>query len=186
LLPWVTAAGLLGGCSAYETVSDLVTDPVVLACPAHLVVADAVEMTRFRDGPGRDLTDVDFDGKIVDARLGCTSNVDKKTREGVQEVEIVLTVEARRGPANRDRKARFPYFIRVVDAKQRILWGENLTVSVDFPGNNTQVRFRSKPVTLELPINRRWSNRSYTFFLGFDLSRDELEFNRRRRAQQRR
>ena len=81
LVPALLAAGL-AGCSAYEYVTDKISDPIVLSCPEYLVIADAASLVRFRDGPGRDLIDVDFETEIIRVQLACTSNIDRKTRVG--------------------------------------------------------------------------------------------------------
>jgi hypothetical protein len=154
------------------------SDPVVLSCPEYLVPADAASLVKFSDGPGRDLLDVSYEGQITGVQLGCLSNIDKQTGTGSMDVDVTLQFSAARGPANRDRRAQFDYFISVVDAKQEILYREAFPLDVTFPGNKTRVRFASKPVTLEIPITKERSNRSYRIFTGLTLSRDELRYNR--------
>jgi len=179
-VPTLLAAGL-AACSAYEYVSDKISDPIVLRCPDYLVIADAANLVRFRDGPGRDLIDVDFETEIIRVQLACTSNIDKRTRVGTLEVEVFVFFRAERGPANRSRKGRFDYFISVVDRDNKILYREAFAINVGFPGNKTRLLLRSESVTLEIPITPKRASRSYRIFAGLELSRDELEFNRRRR-----
>ena len=88
---------------------------------------------------------------------------------------------AERGPANRSRKGRFDYFISVVDRDNKILYREAFAINVGFPGNKTRLLLRSESVTLEIPITPKRASRSYRIFVGLELSRDELEFNRRQR-----
>ncbi len=170
----------LGACSAYEYVSDKISYPIILKCPNYWVVSDAASVVKFRDGPGRDLTDVNYEGKIIGVRLGCVSNVDKKTLTGTMDVDVTVWFNAARGPANRDRKARFDYFIRVLDPNKNILKGEDLSVVINFPGNKTRLKFRSSPLTFELPITSKWPRSYYRIFAGFKLTREELDFNRRK------
>ncbi len=174
------AAGL-GACSAYEYVSDKISDPIVLRCPDYLVIADAANLVRFHDGPGRDLIDVDFETEIIRVQLACTSYIDKKTRVGTLDVEVFVSFRAQRGPANRSRQGRFNYFISVVGRDQKILYREAFAIKVGFPGNKTRPLLRSEPVTLEIPITPKRASRSFRIFAGLKLSSDELEFNRRRR-----
>ncbi len=175
------AAGL-GACSAYEYVSDKISDPIVLRCPDYLVIAEAAKLVRVIDGPGRDLIDIDFETEIIRVQLVCTSNIDKRTRVGTLDVDVTVTFRAERGPANRSREGRFNYFISVVDRDQKILYREAFAIKVGFPGNKTRLLLRSEPVTLEIPITPKRASRSYRIFAGLKLSRDELEFNRRRRG----
>ena len=176
----LVAAGL-GACSAYQYVTDKLSDPIVLNCPDYLVLADAANLIRFRDGPGRDLIDVDFETEILRVQLACTSNIDKKTRVGTLDVDVTVTFRAGRGPANRSREGRFDYFISVVDRDLKILYREVFAIKVGFPGNKTRLVVRSEPVTLEIPITPKRASRSFRIFTGLKLSRDEIEFNRRRR-----
>jgi len=171
LVPTLLAAGL-AACSAYEYVSDKISDPIVLRCPDYLVIADAANLVRFRDGPGRDLIDVDFETEIIRVQLACTSTL---------EVEVFVFFRAERGPANRSRKGRFDYFISVVDRDNKILYREAFAINIGFPGNKTRLLLKSESVTLEIPITPKRASRSYRIFAGLELSRDELEFNRRRR-----
>ncbi len=175
----VLALGL-SACSAYEYVSDKISAPIILKCPNYWVVSDAASMVKFRDGPGRDLTDVNYEGEIIGVQLACLSDVDRKTLTGTMEIDIAVRFVAQRGPANRDRKARFNYFIRVLDPNKKILKGEDLSVVIDFPGNKTRLKFQSPTLTLEIPITSEWPRSYYRIFAGFKLTREELDFNRRK------
>jgi len=185
LAPGVAAAGivaLLAACSAYEYASDLISAPIVLQCPKSWVIADAANLVRFRQGGGRDLTDVDFEGQITGVRLGCTSNLNKKTKVGTMDVDVNVVFDATRGPANRDRKALFKYFVSVSDNDRKILYREAFSLPVEFPGNRTRLQIQSDTVTLQLPIEPKRSSSYYLVFAGYELTRDELEFNRTRQA----
>ncbi len=173
-------AGVLAGCSAYETVSDLIARPILLQCPHYRVVADAAKLVRFREGPGRDLTDINYEIEIEGVRLGCASDVDRKTRLGMMDVEITISFKAQRGPANRDRRAPIEYFISVIDADRKILYREAFKAVLGFPGNRTRVSIAPEPITLEIPITATHPSRSYNILTGFKLTPEELRFNRTR------
>ncbi len=170
----------LGACSAYEFVSDKMSDPIILKCPNYWIVSEAASVVKFRDGLGRDLTDVNYEGEIVGVQLGCISYIDKKTRTGTMDVDVTVRFSAQRGPANRDRKAHFDYFIRILDPNRNILKGEDLSVVINFPGNKTRLQFRSPPLTLELPITSKWPSSYYRIFAGLKLTREELGLNRKK------
>lgn len=178
-------AGVLWACETAEdvgnTVSLLWSDPLILKCPDYRVLADAANLVKFRQGPGRDLTDVNFESTIVGVQLVCESDVDKKTGKGTVEVSVTVRFGAARGPANRDRKARFVYFIRIVARDNRILYGEDFPLTVGFPGNRTKLQFRGEPIVLEIPVTAKRSTNSFTIFTGFKLSPEEIKFNRSKR-----
>ncbi len=173
----VLALGLTA-CTTYQNVVDKFNDPIVLKCPDYWVVADAANVIKYKDGPGRDLIDIDFEGKITGVQLGCLSNIDRNTKSGILEIDVTLRMDASRGPANRNRKARFDYFISVVDKNRKILFREDFPLGINFPGNKTRILFRSNPVTLEVPISPKWSSSYYGIFAGLKLTREELQFNR--------
>ncbi|MBC8339187.1 MAG: hypothetical protein ISR51_03195 [Rhodospirillales bacterium] len=177
LLAGVLSLGL-SACGGYQYVADKFASPVILKCPDYRVVADAAKLIKFRDGPGRDLVDVNYEGEITGVKLGCLSNIDKQTKTGTLDVDVTLDYIASRGPANRDSKARFDYFISVVDPDRKILYREAFPLVVAFPGNQTRIRFSNKPVTLELPILAKRSSRYYRIFVGLTLTRDEVHYNR--------
>lgn len=174
----VLALGL-SACTTYQNFVDTFQDPIVLKCPKYLVLTDAANITKFKNGPGRDLIDVDFEGEIIGVQLGCQSDIDRDSKTGTLEVDVILRMVATRGPANRDRKARFDYFVRVLDIKGEILQGKDMTVTINFPGNKSRVPFRSQPLTLELlDISPNRTNRYYRIFTGFKTTREQLQFNR--------
>ena len=174
---------LLAGCSATETVTGYFSKPVILSCPDYRILADAADYTTYRPGTGRDLIDVDVEGKYNNMRVACLTKIDKETRVGIMEVEITLDFIAQRGPANTTRKATFPYFISVTDLNKKILYREEFNVSVDFKGNLTGFSFRNDPITLELPLKPDVTGENYIIFTGFTLTREQLEINRTRRRQ---
>ena len=145
------------------------------------MVADAAKLVRFQEGPGRDLIDINFESEIEGLRLACTTKIDGKTRTGTMDVEITIDFKTQRGPANRDRRGPFEYFISVIDSTRKILYREAFKVNVRFPGNKTRITLGAEPVTLEIPITPQRSSRTYRILTGFKLTRDELRHNRDRR-----
>jgi hypothetical protein len=178
----VALCGVLAACSAYEYVTDIVSAPIVLPCPKSWVIADVANLVKFRQGDGRDLTDINYEGEITGVRLGCTTNLDKRTRVGTMDVDVEVLFKATRGPANHDRKALFRYFVSITDIDRKILYREAFNLLVEFPGNRTRLEIRSDKITLQLPIDPKWNSNYYLIFTGYELNREELEFNRARGA----
>lgn len=178
-------AGGLASCETAgevgDTVSLLWSDPLILPCPDYRIIADAANLVKFRQGPGRDLTDINFESTMANVKLVCKSYVDKETGKGTVEVSVTVHFSASRGPANRNRKARFIYFIRIVDSAGKILYGENIPLTIGFPGNRTQIQFRGEPIVLEIPVTAKRSTDSFTIFTGFKLNPEELKSNRSKR-----
>jgi len=151
-------------------------------CPRVSVLGDAARLTRFAEGPGRDLTDVAYEAEMTNVFSGCEHVVDDDSGQTVVVIAVAPVVSAVRGPANRDHEARFDYFVTVVGPDNAILNKETFGLTVQFPGNRTRVRFRDDdpPVTIDLPLSGDVSATGYRLFVGFQLTPDELGYNRRR------
>ena len=180
------AISLLGGCSAKEKVTELFADPIILPCPDNRILADAAEFIQYREGGGRDLTDVDFSGNIANMGLACLTRIDKKTKVGEMEVEVGFSFIATRGPANKTRKAQYPYFIVVTNIDKEIVYRERFDIGVDFIGNSSRFTFKNEPITIVLPLRPDVTDKNYLIYGGFELSREQLQLNRLRREQLRR
>jgi hypothetical protein len=167
-----TAVAFTAGCA-----SDKDKAP---ACPDVAVVTDASTVTRFAPGPGRDLLDVDLQAEIADLVTACK---DKEKRDGrpVAKVAVAPVVVVSRGPANQNRTPRVQYFVSVVDGDQRILQKQIYDLAVDFTENRTRVVIRDDdpPIVVDIP-NASGVARGYRILVGFQLTPDELTYNRSR------
>jgi hypothetical protein len=179
----ITALIGVSGCETFDKVKDVFAEPVILACPKIRILADASRIIKYAQDGGRDLTDVVFEGAIQDIDLACLTKIDKKNRVGVMEVEVSLDILASRGPADRTKKAIYPYFIIVTDSNKEIVYREELNVGINFSGNQSKLSFASAPVTIELPLRPELTGKNYLIYGGFVLTREQLEHNRLRRKQ---
>ncbi|HEB80205.1 MAG TPA: hypothetical protein ENI79_07015 [Rhodospirillales bacterium] len=173
-------AGLILVLGACDTFSSAVPPP---PCPRPAIYAETANVTKFREGPGRDLIDVVAEGKIIGFSGGCNYDFDEETGEGVLTVEISVDFEAHRGTANKDRKAKFDYFISVTDQNHNVLSKGVFDVDIEFPGNRTRAGYTDDdpPVNLEIPLQKGQIGEDFNILIGFQLSNDELTFNRRQR-----
>jgi hypothetical protein len=155
-------------------------------CPRVAVLSDAAALTRFADGAGQDLVDVDFQVEVSDILSGC-KYVTTEGKEPVIVVAMAPVLVAIRGPANRDRAAQFEYFVSVIDADRTVLNKQIFAVSVNFPGNLTRVTLSDNdpPVTVDIPLAAGRAATDYQILVGFQLSPDQLEYNRRRQSNRR-
>ncbi len=94
-------------------------------------------------------------------------------------IEITPVVAAEMGPANTTQTASLPYFIVVTDVNKNILYREPLSMKVSFRGNKTQVVILPAPTTVEIPITPEIRNNYYRVYSGFELTREQAEYNRK-------
>lgn len=143
-------------------------------CPKVSIISDGATVTRFREGTGRDLTDVTAQGQIVDVAVACDYD-----RRGV-DVALQVAIAAVRGPADRSRVAEFDYFVAVADPQRNILAKEVFRVGFRFPQNEQRVG-TVEEIEPRIPLKARADGVDYQIVVGFQLTPEEIEWNRTQR-----
>jgi hypothetical protein len=152
-------------------------------CPRTAILGDAASLVRFRDGSGRDLIDVTYTGRIAAVNTECQYKIDKKTKAGNMSVTVNVAMAVERGPANRDRRADFEYFVTLADLQRQPLEKSVFKVTARFPDNITRLVLADDPVELRIPLKEKQTGRDFLVFVGYQLAAAELEFNRRRQRE---
>lgn len=163
----------------------LLTLPVMLAscssifgkkepppCPPVYFLGDAAKITRYMDGPGRDLTDVLFEAELHGYKGECSYD----EKGGVISLQVIFAVT--RGPANSARKADFTYFAAIPYFYPDSSAKAEFPVSVTFPEGVNQVRHTDEEIILRIPVKDREVINKYEVYLGFQTSEAELNRNR--------
>ncbi|MBV8447676.1 MAG: hypothetical protein JO124_06790 [Hyphomicrobiales bacterium] len=102
------------------------------SCPEVAVIEDAAKLVKFRDGPGRDPTDVVYEAKITRARLDCSFE------DTTVDTKVAFQLVARKGPAASSDTITLPYFAAVVSNDERKLVSKRqFEVVVPFHGQGT-------------------------------------------------
>ncbi len=169
--------GALGGCGIFDK-----KEPPA-PCPQIRIDRDTAQLTRFT-GSGTDLTDTLVTAEV----LGYTGTC--KVKADAHEVEMALNVtfQATVGPAtpaqpDGSRRQRFSYFVALPDFYPHPAGKQVFEAEVVFPPNVNQVRYRDGEVTLRIPLTKSVSSGDVRVYLGMQLDRDQLEFNRRQQPQ---
>lgn len=141
-------------------------------CPRVSILADAAKTTKFRPGPGRDLTDV-----VVNAEIGAFTGSCSYKDDAV-EVALQVSIDAERGPASAAGKpVDLAYFVAIPAYFPSPKAKAVLPVQVAFPEAANTVRFTDEEVVMTIPLNGEYGDK-YEIFLGFQMSGDELDYNR--------
>lgn len=170
LAPLFLAAGCAGGGGT--------AGPAPIACPTPAILADAADLTRYRPGPVRDLTTLEFDARIAGLEGGC------RVARGGQGVEMTLatrfTVE--RGAAAQGRVVELPWAVAVVDARteEPLAPPRRFLERIAFGPNETRTTVTSEPVSITLPAGEGRRVLDYRVLVFLQLTEDELALNRRR------
>ena len=93
-------------------------------------------------------------------------------------MEITLIMRATNGPAARPGPIILPYFVSVTDAEKNVLNKAAFEVAVDFPKTRSRQLVTDAPVKLEIPIAKGQTGAEYGIFIGYQLTREELQYNR--------
>jgi hypothetical protein len=150
-----------------------------------MILGDAEQITQFRDGPGRDILDVSYSGRLNRVLAECDYDMNKD-RTGVMAVRVLVAVDAERGPANVDRFAPYRYFVSLVDSQREPVAKGVFDLPARFPGNVTRLILTDDTVEMKVPIAAGQSGKNFTILIGFQLTEEQLEFNRRARIERER
>ena len=159
----------LTGCAA------LFGDDIQPPCPRAVVLADAQSMTAFRPGPGRDLTDVLYEGAIVAVAGSCGYG-----DAGRVDVDVDVRLDLAIGPAAKDQEGHWQYFIVVADPERKLVAKRVFPVDLKFE----QAVFRTtiiEEVSTQI-AHAPWPDASeFRIFVGFQLTREQLDYLRSRK-----
>ncbi len=140
-------------------------------CPRVEILEHADRLTEFRSGAGRDVTDVVVRGRLVDFAGEC------EIEEDSVEVDLVVEFALDRGPANRAGKARFAHFVAIQEFHPDPAGKRVFPVEIDFEAGRDRALFRDR-VAISIPLAGGRSARDYNVFIGFQLDRGQLDYNR--------
>lgn len=159
---------LLAGCGGSDSTA------AAPACPAAAILGDAADMSRYR-GTGHDLTDLVIDGRIAGLAGACRREADGT----LLHTEVSVRMDLSRGPAATGRTASLAYFVAVTEGDQ-ILDKRVIPLRVEFPANADRIHLEGERLELALPTPPGKSGASYQVLVGFQLTPEDLAFNRAR------
>lgn len=165
-----TSLTLLGALAGLMLLGACASEPETRPCPRAVVLSDAARQVKF-NGAGRDLTDVLFEAEIQTGQLVCEYD------DNVLDVDLQVNVVASRGPANSDRLADIRYFVAIARTDETILARESFDIAIPFPGNRTRVAGLEE-IGQVIPLSQGLDGGDYRIYVGLELTREELEYNR--------
>ena len=141
-------------------------------CPGIAILEQARTLTLYRDGPGRDLSDVAFEIELATVAATCDYDIDDES--GAVGMEFILLIRGTRGPAAESDAVSVPYFVAIADPERRIVAKEIFTADLAFgeAGAWTQI---SQEIEQRIPLRSARLGPAYETFVGFQLTRAQLE-----------
>jgi hypothetical protein len=136
-------------------------------CPEPFTVQDAGRLTHFKDGPGRDPRDVEYEASIIGAATKCSAS-----RNQI-DVTLFLRVSASAGPSVGAGRTSVPYFVRVLDSANNVVQSQDF--NADFRLTSSSPRGSSQEeLTFSVPRSG-----GYRIAVGLRPTMEELNYNRR-------
>jgi len=161
---------LVGGCAVLDEGTPNV-------CPSTAILDDAGELVRFASTPPAGPGDVSFRTKMKYISGLC--EVDEKSID----MELSTKMEALRGPANTGSEAKFVYFVAILDSDKTVLSRTKFPMIARFQKRETKLDF-SENLTVTIPRKPNTLPKDYIVYLGFEMTPDELAYNRKRKQGQ--
>lgn len=166
----VSALGLLvAGCGLFDK-------DIKYKCPAVFILDDAKDLTKFKPGPGRDITDILFEAEIVNFVGDCDYDEDA----GDAEIELSVQIRVERGPVNKGRQVAFDYFVAIPKFQSQSEGKSVFNVTGEFEGNRTRMLYQDD-LDMTIPVKVPRDGASLEIILGFQLTPEELKYNRSRK-----
>lgn len=137
-------------------------------CPRVGILGDAQKATQYRDGSGRDLTDVTFETELLDYNGGCKF----EDKQATVVISFVLQVGATRGPAANQAEAQVPYFVALVDKQQNVLSRNRFVARIPFKDGQRRVVVGDE-LEQVLPLNGRRTS-EFEILIGLEVPQDQL------------
>ncbi len=174
ILP-ILALALVAGCSSTKDLADsLDTRQNAGSCPPVGSVYDAARIVEFRDGSEELYSDIRYTGEITDVRGFC-----RYTGDNPLDAEIEIDFAFGKGQMADANAHDFAYWVAVTRRNGKVLAKEYYTVSAKFSGGSELAGATQKIDRITIPrADETIAGSNFEILVGFDLTEQELEFNR--------
>lgn len=151
-------------------------------CPQVRMDRDTAKLTVFRDGPGRDLTDVVYTAEIADYNGDCTFVKDKEKGTTTVNMRMKVLFAISKGPAETAADNRLEYFVAIPAFYPAQSAKQVMPVQFKYPDTNVvTMMVRDEEIRMTLPL-KDMKTKDMPVYVGFQLSPDQLAYNRRQSA----
>jgi hypothetical protein len=140
--------------------------PAAQNCPHIGLLADAAKLTDFEGA-----TSAQFQASLGGEALQCV------IKDGVVHMRVKFKVAGTlQAKASTDTR-KVPYFIAVMQGS-RVLAKQVYSVEIPFTGGARTVSVEERINRVDIPIEKGWASDDYEVMLGFQLTREQVAYNR--------
>jgi hypothetical protein len=149
------------------------SDPKAKPCPEVRVDSNTASLTKFRDGPGRDISDIEYQVEIVGFKGECV--VDNKEFEVTMDMDLAVAA----GPAGKPGPVPVYYFVAVPQFFPKPEGKKIFQFTYNVPGKATAPqRLHESNIRVKIPLLKDQTAASYDIYLGLQLDPAQVEYNR--------
>lgn len=141
------------------------------SCPKVGVLADAAKLVNFA-GSESSMSEIVYRAEIVNAAATCDIDDDR--------VDLALAIQVHAVRDAAGGAAIYParYFVAVVDKDERILAKKVFDLAIAFEGAQAQRVLRDSIDEIRIPIENEEAAGTYQVLVGFELTPDQVIYNR--------
>ena len=145
-----------------------------IRCARVNILGEANKITVFAPGGGRDLTDVEYTAEFREIESDCDLDKSDRIVEASTEFQVVAT----RGPAARNRQIELPIFVALARA-DGVIDKRQYPLKVIFPAGEDRIAVFDAIEGTRIYLEQGETGSEYEILVGFQLTRNQLEYNRR-------
>lgn len=143
-------------------------------CPETAILAGTDEINIYKPGRGRDLTDIEFTARFVEASNKCSYDEDDR----LLTVDNRFTIIAERGPAAKNFQVEFPIYVALTRTNKQMIDKRQYPVLVRFPEGVDRMEVHEGVNGTKIFLEKGEKGDHFEILVGFQLSRSQLDQNR--------
>jgi hypothetical protein len=145
-------------------------------CPSVRIDNTTARLIQFKEGPGRDITDIDYQAEVVAYEGECTFS-----DEGV-EVKMDLDFTIASGAAVKKGPASIYYFVAVPQLFPNPIGKRVFQLRYDLPASpGVKQKVSESDIRVFIPLKKDEPAAAYDVYVGLQLTNEQLDYNRAQR-----
>jgi hypothetical protein len=169
-------ASVLGSLAAFAVVAAVLSgcaNNQLPPCPEVRVDSTTARLTQFKEGAGRDITDVAYQAEVVAYQGSCVFSDEGVTVEMDLDFAVTTGAAVQQGPAEIYYFVAIPQLFPQAQAKRVFQLKKNLPAT---PGVRELVR--ENDLRVFIPLKKDEPAAGYDVYVGLQLNSAQLEYNR--------
>jgi hypothetical protein len=142
-------------------------------CPMPAILEDLQELVRFKPGMGTDISQAQFHMKLNTFIGYCDIDKEEIT------LSVNLDMTAIRGAALVQTSTQFALRVWILDRQKKVLARHRFPILAKFEGRDSRIDY-THDFDVIIPQRKDHAPPDWLIYIGLELSKEELAYNRRR------